>query len=39
MDVYDFSADYDYTAVGDILDIHKHLIKKHGILIIKCLDL
>ena len=32
-----FSVDYDATAVDDILDIHKYLIKKcHGI---KCLDL
>ena len=26
--VYDFSVDYDAIAVGDILDIHKYLIKK-----------
>ena len=26
--VYDFSVDYDATAVDDILDIHKYLIKK-----------
>ena len=25
--VYDFSVDYDAIAVGDILDIHKYLIK------------
>ena len=29
--VYDFSADYDPIAVSDILDIHKYLIKKNGI--------
>ena len=29
--VYDFSADYDAIAVSDILDIHKYLIKKNGI--------
>ena len=27
--VYDFSIDYDYNAVDDILDIHKYLIKKN----------
>ena len=26
--VYDFSVDYDATAVDDILDIHKYLMKK-----------
>ena len=26
--VYDFSVDYDATAVSDILDIHKYLMKK-----------
>ena len=26
--VYNFSADYDATDVDDILDIHKHLMKK-----------
>ena len=26
--VYDFSVDYDPTAVDDIKDIHKHLMKK-----------
>ena len=25
---YDFSVDYDATAVSDILDIHKYLMKK-----------
>ena len=34
--VYDFSVDYDIIAVDDILDIHKYLMKKHGI--VKCLD-
>ena len=29
--VYDFSVDYDAVAVGNILDIHKCLIKKHNI--------
>ena len=31
-----FSVDYDAVAVNDILDIHKYLMKKHGIV---CLDL
>ena len=26
--VYDFSVDYDATAVDDILDIHKYFVKK-----------
>ena len=29
--VYDFSVDYNAIAVADILDIHKYLIKKNGI--------
>ena len=29
--VYDFSVDYDTIAVDDILDIHKYLMKKNGI--------
>ena len=29
--VYDFSVDYDAIAVDDILDIHKDLIEKNGI--------
>ena len=29
--VYDFSLDYDPIAVDDILDIHKYLMKKNGI--------
>ena len=30
--VYDFSVDYDAIANDDILDIHKYLMKKHGII-------
>ena len=29
--VYDFSVNYSVIAVDDILDIHKYLIKKNGI--------
>ena len=29
--VYDFSADYNAIAVSDILDIHKYLMEKNGI--------
>ena len=29
--VYDFHVDYDAIAVDDILDIHKHLMKKNEI--------
>ena len=29
--VYDFSVDYNSIAVADILDIHKYLMKKNGI--------
>ena len=29
--VYDFSTDYSAIAVSDILDIHKYLMKKNGI--------
>ena len=29
--VYDFSVDYEATAVGDIKSIHKYLMKKNGI--------
>ena len=29
--VYDFNVDYDAIAVNDILDIHKYLMKKNGI--------
>ena len=28
---YDFSVDYDAIAADDILDIHKYLMKKNGI--------
>ena len=30
--VYDFSIDYDAITVDDILDIHKYLMKKKGII-------
>ena len=30
--VYDFSVDYDAIAVGDILDIHKYLMKRNNII-------
>ena len=30
--VYDFSVDFNAIAVVDILDIHKYLMKKHGII-------
>ena len=30
-DIYDFSVDYDAIAVDDILDIHKYLMEKNGI--------
>ena len=29
--VYDFSVNYDAIAVDDILDIHKYLMEKNGI--------
>ena len=29
--IYDFSADYNPIATSDILDIHKYLMKKNGI--------
>ena len=29
--VYDFSVDYDAIAADDILDIHKYLMEKNGI--------
>ena len=29
--VYDFSVDYDAIAVDDVLDIHKYLMEKNGI--------
>ena len=31
MNVYDFSVDYTATAVADISDIHKYLMKKNEI--------
>ena len=30
--VYDFSVDYDATAVNNILDIHKYLMEKSNII-------
>ena len=30
--VYDLSVDYDAISVGDILDIHKHLVKKNNMI-------
>lgn len=27
----DFSADYDSIDVGDVLDVHRYLMKKHNI--------
>ena len=29
--IYDFSSDYNAISVSDILDIHKYLMKKNGI--------
>ena len=29
--IYDFSVDYDAIAVDDILEIHKYLMEKNGI--------
>ena len=29
--IYDFSADYNAIVITDILDIHKYLMKKNGI--------
>ena len=29
--VYDFNVDYDAIGVSDILDIHKYLMEKNGI--------
>ena len=31
MDVYVFSVDYNAIVVADILDIHKYVMKKNGI--------
>ena len=30
--VYDFSGDYDAIEVSNILDIHKYLMEKNGII-------
>ena len=30
--VYDFGVDYDALTLGDILEIHKYLMKKNGII-------
>ena len=29
--IYDFSSDYNAIVASDILDIHKYLLKKNGI--------
>ena len=31
MDLYDFSVDYDFIVVDDIIDIHNYLMKKNDI--------
>ena len=36
--IFGFSVDYDTIVVADILGIHKHLMKKNGI-VKKCSDL
>ena len=36
---YDFSVDYDATAIDEIPDIHKYLMKTNGIVEKKCLNL
>ena len=33
--IYDFSVDYDATDVDDIKDIHKYLMKKNNIMLMK----
>ena len=33
--VYDFSVDYDATDIDDIKDIHKYLMKKNDIVLMK----
>ena len=33
--VYDFSVDYDAIAVSDILDIHKYLMEKNKIVVVR----
>ena len=30
--VYDFSVEYDTIAVGNVLDIHKYLMKKNNMM-------
>ena len=30
--VYDFSVEYDTIAVGNVLDIHKYLMKKNNMI-------
>ena len=35
--IYDFRVGYDAIAVDDVLEIHKYLVKKIGI-VLKCLD-
>ena len=37
--VYDLSIDYKVIDKSDILNIHKYLMNKNGIVYIKCLDL
>ena len=32
--VYDFSTDYKYILVSDILDIHKYLMEKNKIVVV-----
>ena len=36
--VYGFNVDYDATDVDDILDIHKYLMKKNNIVLIKIFE-
>ena len=36
--IYDFSIDYDAIDIDDVLDIHKYLMKKNGI-VLKCFGL
>ena len=37
--INDFSIDYNATPVTGILDIHNCLVKKNGIIVLKCLNL
>ena len=30
--IYDFTTDYNTISISDILDVHKHLMKKNGII-------